>query len=432
MENLKEFTEDQKAAYKAMVEFSENEDRMMLLSGYAGTGKTYLAAKFVQEVGLFKDILITAPTHKALKVLKDKVGIDYDYSTIHASLALKEQISADGSIFFKADKFSQRDIENYQIIIVDEASMIDNDIFNQLCEVSGLHLKILFIGDPKQIPPVNHPNAQPFDPDVQIQYGIKVETLNEIVRQEEGSDIIEVSMHIRENWKEPINFGDLSFSGSDQVKIIYRMHDPDYVFELIESEFKSERFSKSSDYCKLLAWTNNCVDGFNRRIRQMLWGEGTPGIVVGESLVMNAPFKTVDNDLKNNEELEVLEVDSHIYKDIFCYSLTVWSKADEIEKKIYCVHEDGYKEFKAKEKSIKQSAIKKGTKQAWKFYYEFKRQFAEVKYSYALTVHKSQGSTYDRAIIIESDIARNPNVKERNRILYTAVTRAREKTTIII
>ena len=68
---------------------------------------------------------------------------------------------------------------------------------------------------------------------------------------------------------------------------------------------------------------------------------------------------------------------------------------------------------------------------AWVKYFNLLGKYADVKYNYALTVHKSQGSTFDNAIVINCDIKRVQDKKERNKLLYTAVTRAKNKLFVI-
>jgi ATP-dependent exoDNAse (exonuclease V) alpha subunit len=70
---------------------------------------------------------------------------------------------------------------------------------------------------------------------------------------------------------------------------------------------------------------------------------------------------------------------------------------------------------------------KKGADKSWIKYYEFMRRYADVIYGYSITCHKSQGSTYTNAFVLEDDIDMNLNVVERNRIKYTAYTRASKK-----
>jgi ATP-dependent exoDNAse (exonuclease V) alpha subunit len=64
-------------------------------------------------------------------------------------------------------------------------------------------------------------------------------------------------------------------------------------------------------------------------------------------------------------------------------------------------------------------------------FYKAKQHYADVNYAYAITCHKSQGSTYKNVYVDLADISGNDNVVERNRIIYTAITRASEKAVII-
>jgi DNA helicase IV len=91
---------------------------------------------------------------------------------------------------------------------------------------------------------------------------------------------------------------------------------------------------------------------------------------------------------------------------------------------------DYQKELKIlKDKASKASPMLR--RNAWVKYFNLLGKYADVKYNYALTVHKSQGSTFDNAIVINCDIKRVQDKKERNKLLYTAVTRAKNKLFVI-
>ena len=74
---------------------------------------------------------------------------------------------------------------------------------------------------------------------------------------------------------------------------------------------------------------------------------------------------------------------------------------------------------------------KRGADKSWLHYYNFLRRYADVNYSYAITAHKSQGSTYNTTFVLEDDINMNLDVVERNRIKYTAYTRASKKVYVL-
>ena len=81
---------------------------------------------------------------------------------------------------------------------------------------------------------------------------------------------------------------------------------------------------------------------------------------------------------------------------------------------------------------LKKTAIEtRGKNKSWIKYYDFLRRYADVSYAYAITAHKSQGSTYETAFVLEDDIDVNPNVVERNRIKYTAYTRSSKKLYVV-
>ena len=122
------------------------------------------------------------------------------------------------------------------------------------------------------------------------------------------------------------------------------------------------------------------------------------------------------------------------------YDTVVVSKSssfDEPEpKNIKIIHEDSEQDYKDILNSLFKLARQqpKGSlfsKKYWESYWEFKNYFADVKYSYAVTAHKSQGSTYNVAIVLEGNIDKNWNIQERNKIKYTAVTRPKDLLVII-
>jgi len=108
------------------------------------------------------------------------------------------------------------------------------------------------------------------------------------------------------------------------------------------------------------------------------------------------------------------------------------SYLNDDEKKVHyyidILHEDSESYFNVLAGKLKKIAIeKRGKEKSWIKYYEFIRRFADVSYAYAITAHKSQGSTYNTAFVLEDDIDVNTNIVERNRIKYTAYTRSSKK-----
>jgi hypothetical protein len=101
---------------------------------------------------------------------------------------------------------------------------------------------------------------------------------------------------------------------------------------------------------------------------------------------------------------------------------------EECYNVIDILHEDSEAEFNTMANSLKSKAISlKGKERSWLNYYNFLRRYADINYSYSLTCHKAQGSTYSVTFVMEDDIRMNLDVVERNRIKYTSYTRSSKK-----
>jgi ATP-dependent exoDNAse (exonuclease V) alpha subunit len=437
---MRELTTDQGIAFEAIRTWAKMAGGSMhLLCGNAGTGKTFLLVDVAEHFKLSGKVIITAPTNKALKVLKAFLGPNHLYYTTHSALGLKEFITEDGLLSFKKDPMAGCPADNFTHIIVDEASMIDDVIFYELVKLSEQGKKILFVGDPLQIPPVNHENSLPFNKETRIELGIKVSTLETIVRQAKENPIIAFSMHIRNNiynkkidieqYKNSMN----TFGG---VFFIKKADQDSFFEEKILPLYKSERYDEDIDYVKCIGWTNRTVNKFNAMIRQYLFGENLPKIMVGDKLIMDAPvFEDRKILISTNEEAEVLSVE--IAQEVLSEEYTI--KYYKATVRVYnggifnqymlrIVHEESegvFDKLCQLQTSLAKS-FKKGSfeaKSSWIDLYAFKQFYHSVKYSYCISAHKSQGSTYHTAVVLEYNIRDNPNVYERNRILYTSCTR---------
>jgi len=194
--NIFTFTKDQKEAIKNLCYFLYDSNmRTFGLYGFAGTGKTTTITKLIHFL-LYKNymnsVVFTAPTNKAVNVIKSKFRSDLDdlikhklkstisneesfedildrleekgfkvnFITIHKLLNYQNDFDIEGErVFIKGDKAS---VDNYDLVIVDESSMIPFQIVSHLFEEANRKdilakktPKILFIGDPAQLPPVH-------------------------------------------------------------------------------------------------------------------------------------------------------------------------------------------------------------------------------------------------------------------------------------
>lgn len=432
-------TENQQKGLELLKEFiNSNNSKFFLLKGYAGTGKSTLVNEFINwYIGNnskhLDNIAITAPTNKAVKVLKRLSKYkNVDYKTLHSLLAIRPRIDDNGVEVFEKDYSVQSTIFNYGCLIVDESSMIDDYIFDLLVE-EAYGMKIIFVGDGAQVPPVNMVQSKPFILEVQEKLDFRVFQLNEIIRQAKDNPIIKTSMSIRQGVFERIYEDSRDETGTGVFQLDNK--NKEEVFSLMKEAFCGSEFSNNSDYAKVIAWRNVTVDSFNKIIRNFLYYDGVNKIVENEKLILNRPItEGKETILFVNDDLIVKELKignySFFNKTVEYYECLV-EKLEEPGKyyTIKIVHENSEKVFQSICNSLKNIALKKPKKErskAWKAFYDFKDIFSEVSYSYAISVHKSQGSTYNKAFVCYSDIILNQKVVEMQRILYTACTRPSE------
>ena len=462
--NLDVMNTDQRIAFERLLTYIMDKDdhRIFVLKGWAGTGKTFCISLLVNyildEVYPNKDwykIAVTGPTNKSVRVIKQASGLyspRLSFQTIHKLLGLKERITMDGRQEFVADHETgfKPAINSTKLLIIDEVSMLNDDLFEKVIERRD-KTKIICMGDPAQIPPVGRPDCIPFMDELLEQYGIKTLQLNTIMRQKLDNPIISSSVLIRENVGRPVSLVPLEnkvnakgegieFININNVEVRRSFSD------ILARYFKTEEFEKNSEYCKVIAWRNKTVATMNGIVRKVIYGEDalTSKILVGEKLIANNPIIWQSDILFNtNDEFTVHEYKiknskvsiDHELVNLKYYETEVYYLDDNGERckeVIDILHESSQSDFQKAANFLKAEALaKKGKDKSWIQYYDFLRTFADVSYGYSITAHKSQGSTYTVTFLSEDDIDLNLDVVERNRIKYTAYTRASKKLYVI-
>jgi len=470
---ISELNEDQVKAFYMMRDFLYLKDsrQMFLLKGFAGTGKTFTISRLIQYAkdnekhfcGYYNlEVALTAPTNKAVQVLREssipELKKHVNFKTVHQLLGLKENITDSGEIEFRASFDEVKMIQSMQIVVIDEVSMLQDELFYEIKNYCK-EVKIIMMGDPAQIPPVGKEDCEPFlHPE---QHDITEFSLNHIMRQKEGSQIIDLSMHIRNN-----EYNDeeriVHENGFDLTIAAASTKRPE-ITEFIKEKYSSASCKQDSSYVKVIAWTNKKIKEYNTFIRNNYMRTHFPSyqepydrILTGDKMITNAPVlkKMQDSKYKGqdkivlttNQEFEVINVTDQD-GEFTCADISVNLRFYLMEIKFYdvetetyitdgikTIHETSEGAFLKTLENCKNSALhcppnKKGY--FWKEYYKFLRYFADVSYAYAITVHKAQGSTYLNTIVDANNIMLNRNIRERNRILYTAVTRAKNHLLII-
>lgn len=446
---------EQKDAFKKMLEYVKEEGKTYFtLKGYAGTGKTFTVTKFIESilnVSPKSKIALTAPTNKAVKVLSKHFGLGDDkvhFATIHSLLGLKPIITDVGEEKFEIDKTNQKKIHQMDLLVVDEVSMLNNELFHQLLEED---VKIIFMGDPAQIPPVHETESLPLNEEEYEKYQIDSFTLKTIHRQARNHPIKELAYDLRQNIEQKkslFHFKD-QFSNKKKVKFFDKgdKKDQDAIYKLLQKWFTSKKFDSDADYAKVIAWTNRSVGYYNDLIRRIIYKEDTlPFLMEGEKLIVDRPYFYDEKTLfPTNEEMDVIKVEKDRDEDGYeIYYLSVFAE-DPVSKEkfkfdgIPVLHENSWEKFNKDQQELANKAkafLKEGEKKkaatTWRQFFSKRDSYCWVKHNYAITCHKSQGSTYQHVLLCEYDIIKNPKLIERNRIRYTAVTRPSEELMVII
>ena len=196
--------EEQQNIYDKLLEFIKHPTKKeILLIGYAGTGKTTLMAKFIFDVIEKKEckkIVMAAPTHKAVGIAKAKLfdninnitelSNNINIMTIHRLLNYQAYIGLNGENYFAMSK-NKPNWSLYNVIIVDECSMLSNQIISDIrgqlnSSENNSKVKIIYVGDPAQLPPVNQNKSEIFN------CGLEILELNKIIRTN-NNNIMELS-----------------------------------------------------------------------------------------------------------------------------------------------------------------------------------------------------------------------------------------------
>lgn len=436
----------------------EAEDGLFLTNDYIVTHNTTLVGELVRRLGGQMDIAIAAPTNKAVGVLQEKVGPqgDAEFRSIHSFLGLKLRENEDGTRQCQQD--GSPSLHQYQLAIVDECSMIGGDLFGMIVSAAR-SCRVLFVGDPAQLPPVEKAAHRPllsptFD---RVQHKA---ILTEVVRQAADNPIIAMSMRIREAIERgqcmlPAELADAMPAGNcDQTSIAGGGEATAYNYTLgaIQNTLDA----------RIVAYRNSVVDRYNAMIHAALYSGPEP-FAVGERIIVNEHFddaRLVADEwrrakrvtLYTSEEAVVasIEPDTHpFYPEVPAYRVLLDRDGNDPQVIVFIPsdmaafnrHKEAlwadWRRLKREEDLARMNGRGAGDlaeqrKDAAKKAGMFSRAFAPLRHVYAITAHKSQGSTIDTVVVDYSDLARMRDPFDFNRALYVAVTRAAHHVAIVV
>ncbi|MEO0526554.1 MAG: ATP-binding domain-containing protein [Bacteroidota bacterium] len=431
---------------------SKEKDHVFLLKGYAGTGKTTIVGTIVTNLWktTMKAVLM-APTGRAAKVMSN-----YSNSqafTIHRKIYFPKKESGGGIKFVLAPNKHRN-----TIFIVDEASMIpdtkaDSKLFENgsllddllMFVYSGHNCKLILIGDTAQLPPVRLHLSPALDEDkLTLNYNkevVKLE-LDEVVRQAKNSGILVNATNLREQLQSGF-FDNFKFDVAPYTDIV-RLIDGHEIQEAIDSSYSENGKEETS----FIVRSNKRANLYNENIRsRILYLENELAVGDYMMVVKNNYFWLKPNSeagfIANGDIIEVLEI--FAIKELYTFKFA--------EVKVKMVDYPDQKPFetvllldtiKAETPSLPYEDGNRLYQEVMKDYANEKSKYKkffgvknnkyfnalQVKFSYAITCHKSQGGQWN-TVFVEQPYLPNGVEKEYLRWLYTAVTRAKSKLYLI-
>ena len=441
-------TQSQKRLFAILADFIANRqaNEILLVTGYAGTGKTTTVKSLIGTLDAFKiKSVLMAPTGRAAKVLSAYAG--KPAYTIHKKI-YRQKSASDGF----GDFVLEQNLYKNTYFIIDEASMISNQSFEMSVFGSGRLLddlvdyvrhgqgcKLILIGDSAQLPPVKMDLSPALDPVQMEGYGARIRQafLSEILRQSAESGILYNATRIRRMIEgDQTGFPQLEIAGFDDVE---RVGGSDLI-ELITDSFDHYGMEETV----VVTRSNKRANLFNQGIRnQILWREEE--LAMGDFLmVVKNNYYWLDEEealdfIANGDIGEVTRI--HGYQELYGFKFAdvrlrfVDYDDIELDAKVLMntLHSNQAALSREENKQLYERVMEdyqdEKTKKA-KYQKVKENPFfnaLQVKFAYAVTCHKAQGGQWKVVFVDHGFLNEDMVNKEFYRWLYTAFTRATEK-----
>jgi ATP-dependent exoDNAse (exonuclease V) alpha subunit len=422
-------------------------DTIFVLKGYAGTGKTTVISTIVNNLNeINKKYVLLAPTGRAAKVISNYSNTPA--FTIHKKIYFPKKSSGGGVAFTK-----QVNKHKNTIFIVDEASMISDStldsgsLLDDLIQYvySGTNCKMILLGDTAQLPPVNLDISPALDiHTLGVHYDKEIEhiELNEVMRQEENSGILYNATELRELLKESF-ITEFRFNVK-KFKDIVRLTDGYDIQDAINTAYSNYSIEDTA----FIVRSNKRANQYNEQIRtRILFKESE--LSVGDFLmvVKNNYFWLKETDeagfIANGDIIEVLEMFGIKELYGFTFARVKIRMVDYPDQKPFetvllldtiksespsLTYEESNRLYEEVMKDYEDETTKYKKFQKVKENEYFNA--LQVKFSYAITCHKSQGGQWN-TVFIEQPYLPNGIDRDYIRWLYTAMTRAKNKLYLI-
>lgn len=458
--------EQQSAIINAVQFLNTNTDptQYYVIEGKAGTGKTTIAKEILKE---FEDeqIYIAAVSHKAKGVIKNSFGED---------TRGKKFFSIAGLLGMKGINDNDTQTTKFQVglkvplldnppalLVIDEASMITEDVLKKIIDINSSlsrPFQMLFLGDIGQIQPIRDEQSEFYRTHKDL-LNKKSDIFNSKhksklitrVRQGEANPILPYADYFWDNSQKEnpelnptqhivrnnqiTNKGSLLFSNSE--------------VEVLNSVIKAVKNAVEkglTNHVKIVTYHVNEKTELNQKIHEALFSKDSD-YSKGDFIILNQPYDvSLYVSMENSTEMQITGI-KDIEEDengIHILSIETNGSAydvhDGTERKnctIQVVSRNDIAKYNQKLQEMANEAKRQKNgaykRQLWRQFWEYKGRYADVDFGYAITAHKSQGSTYDIVVVDEKDIMGTSATsnQEKSELIYTALTRPR-KTAIVI
>lgn len=447
-------TTKQNIFFQQIAEFitNTNDNEIFVLKGYAGTGKTTVISTIVNNLAeINKKYVLLAPTGRAAKVIAN-----YSHKpafTIHKKIYFPKKNSGGGVSFTL-----QQNKHKNTFFIVDEASMIsDTNSESKLYEngsllddlisyiYSGTNCKMILLGDTAQLPPVNLDISPALNIDtLDMNYAKEVKhiELDEVMRQEENSGILYNATELRELLKD--DFIDSFKFNLKGFRDIIRLTDGYDIQDAINSAYNNYSIEDTA----FIVRSNKRANQYNQQIRTKILDKESE-LSTGDYLmvVKNNYFWLKETDeagfIANGDIVEVLELFN--IKELYGFKFanvkirmvdypnqkpfeTVLLLDTLTSESPSLTYEESNRLYEEVMKDYENESTKYKKFQKVKENEYFNA--LQVKFSYAITCHKSQGGQWNTVFIEQPYLPDGIN-RDYIRWLYTAITRAKDKLYLI-
>lgn len=458
--------EQQSAIVNAVSFLKTNTDptQYYVIEGKAGTGKTTIAKEILKE---FEDeqIYVAAVSHKAKGVIKSSFGDD---------TRGKKFFSIAGLLGMKGINDNDTQTTKFQVglkvplldnppalLVIDEASMITEDVLKKIIDINSSlsrPFQMLFLGDIGQIQPIRDEQSEFYRTHKDL-LNKKSDIFNSKhksklitrVRQGEANPILPYADYFWENSQKenpelnPTQHIVRNNQITDKGSLLFSNSESEVLNSVIKA-VKNAVEKGLTNHVKIVTYHVNEKTELNQKIHEALFGKDSD-YSKGDMLILNSPYDLPDVNatMENSSEIQIKSIQDTDVDEFGVHTLyletngTAYTRTGNEQKdcviQVVSRNDIGLYNQKLQELAsyAKRQTNRALKKQAWSDFWEYKGRYADVDFGYAITAHKSQGSTYDIVVVDEKDIMGTTATsnQEKSELIYTALTRPR-KTAIVI